>query len=89
MKEIPFTTAIDRFLEVKLKAVDKLIEELIEPLADIGSPEKLIGKPYETWTPQDLSMLAQIYGKQEPNPLSDLIFKKEYSAVLELEAFER
>ena len=88
MKQTDLTQAIDEVVELKMLAADQLIEELVEPLADIGSPEQLIKKPYEQWTPQDLAMLTTIYGKEEPNPLSNLIFRKEYEEVQELERGE-
>ena len=89
MNKTDLEKSMDRAIEVKLKAVDLLVEELIEPLEKIGSPEALIGKPYEQWTAQDLMMLVQIYGQTEPNPLSDLIFKKSYENVKQLEKEEQ
>jgi len=84
VKQTEFTKMVDDVVELKMKAVDKYIEEIIEPLGEIGNPEKLIGKPYEQWTPLDLQMLGRIYGP-EPNELSKLIFKKEYAKLIELE----
>ena len=71
-----------------MAAVDRLVEELVEPMKDVGNPEALIKKPYEQWTPEDMQMLIQIYGTAEPNPLSDLVFKKEYAKVKALEEEE-
>ena len=85
MKETPFTRAVDEVIKLKLKAADAYIEEIIEPLSDVGNPEKLIGKKYEDWMPADRQLLARVYGTQEPNPLSNLIFNKEYKKVKELE----
>jgi len=79
-----FSKIIDEIIELKVRIADEFIEDVIEPLADIGDPEKLIGKPYEQWTPQDLQMLGSLYG-EEPNPLSDLIFKKELKKVQDME----
>lgn len=87
MKQTPLTLAIDRLIALKLKAVDRLVEELVEPLADVGSPEKLIGKKYEQWTKEDTDFLGKVYGK-EPNALSELVFKKVYQAVKEMEKEE-
>ena len=80
--------AIDHAVSVKLQAVDRLAQRLIEPLAKVGSPENLIGKPFEQWTPVDLAMLTRIYGTAEPNQLSNLIFRKTYERVLALEREE-
>jgi len=88
MKQTSLTKAIDKAVELKLKAVDKLLEELVEPLADVGNPEQLIGKPYEDWSQQDLAMLTSIYGQKEPSLLSNLIFRKKYAEVKELEEAE-
>jgi len=88
MKKTPFTNAIEEVVELKLKAADEYIDEVVEQIGDVGSPEKLIGKRYEEWTPQDLQMLSQIYGMEEPSPLSELIFRKSYKEVKEMEATE-
>ena len=85
MKETQLTQAIEEVIRIKLKAVDLFVEKYIEPLTDVGNPEKLIGKPYEQWTPDDLQRLVLIYGEGEPNILSDFIFKKEYEKVKSLE----
>ena len=84
MKETPLIKAINKAVEVKMEAVDRLLKDLVEPLGDVGNPEKLIGKPYEQWTQGDFDNLGRIYG-QEPNPLSDLIFKKTYERVKQME----
>uniref|UniRef100_A0A6M3IUL9 Uncharacterized protein n=1 Tax=viral metagenome TaxID=1070528 RepID=A0A6M3IUL9_9ZZZZ len=80
MKDVTIK-ACKEVIELMLKAVDEYIEEVIEPISQIGSPEKLLGKKYEEWTPQDLQMMSQIYGEK----LEDFIFKREYEKVKELE----
>ena len=85
MKDTIFTEAVKELIESDLEVMDEFIEEEIELLADIGNPEKLIGKKYKDWTPQDLQMLSQIYGASEPNALSELIFRKSYEEVKKLE----
>jgi len=85
MKETTLTRAINEVIELKLKAVDLFIEEVIEPLGELGNPEQLIGKKYEDWTSNDLQLLGQVYGK-EPNALSKLIFTKEFEKVKALES---
>jgi hypothetical protein len=86
MKETDFTRAVDEAVETTMKAVDYYIKNEIEPILDsLGSPEKLIGKPYEQWTPQDLQVLSQIYGKT----LETFIAKKEINSLIELEQTER
>lgn len=88
MEDTRLTQAIDHALEVKLKAVDKLVEELVTPLTKVGSPEDLIGKDYDQWSAQDLQLLTSIYGTAEPSLLSNLIFRKTYDKVRELEQEE-
>jgi len=85
VREHKFVKATREVIALKMRAIDEYIEEIIEPLADIGNPEKLIGKKYEEWTPQDRALLSQVYGTNEPNVLSDFIFRKEYKNVLSLE----
>lgn len=82
--ETLFTRALKEVIAEDLKALDAVIEEDIEVLSHIGNPEKLIGKPYEEWTPQDKQRLAQIYGSDD-NTLDKFIFKREYEDVLEKE----
>ncbi len=77
---------IDEVVELKLKAVDRIIEEFIDPIGEIGNPEKLIGKKYEEWNPQDVQRLSQVYGTGDDTPLSKLIFKRVYDKVKQLEA---
>ena len=84
MKETTLTMAAEEVIELKLKVADMFIEEIIDPLGDLGNPETVIGKPYEQWTPADMQILGQLYGP-EPNALSDLIFQKSYKEVLALE----
>ena len=88
MKKIPLTLAVEKAIEIKMLAMDKLIEELVEPLADVGSPEKLIKKGYSQWTPEDLALLTKIYGTGEDTPLTRTIFNRTYENVKRLEAEE-
>ena len=70
-------------LEAKAEA-DAFIKEFIKPIGDIGNPEKVIGKPYAEWTPQDLMRLKSIYGKDQKR-LDKFIFDQAYKDLLELE----
>jgi len=78
-------TAIDHMIDVKMKAVDVLIDRFIEPLGDIGSPEKLLGKKYEDWQEEDFIKLGRIYGENSPI-LNKFIMRKELA---KLQAKER
>lgn len=88
MKTPSTVICAERAVKLKMQAIDLLIERMIAPISDIGNPEKLIGKKYEEWLPEDLQRLATIYGTVEPNPLSDLIFRKKYKEVQTLESAE-
>ena len=85
MKPTKLTQAIEKVVGAKVRAVEQVVKELIDPLAKLGNPEELIGKPYEQWTPMDLAMLSQIYGSDNDTPLAKLIFNREYSKLQELE----
>ena len=85
MRQTEFLKLVDKVIELKMRAADKFIKETLEPFGDIGNPEKLIGKKYESWTQEDLMLLGTIYGP-EPNELSRFIFKQEYKKLKELEA---
>ncbi len=84
MKDTPLTKAADEIIKLKMQAADDFIEEYIEPLSKVGDPESLLGKKYEDWTPQDLSLLQNVY-VGEDTPLTRLIFRKSYTEVQELE----
>ena len=87
VKQNIYTQALEEVIATKIKAADAYVEEIMEPLGDVGNPERLMGAPYEEWkdNPQALQYLASIYGEQEPNPLSELIFRKEIQTVRALE----
>ena len=84
MKENWWVELVDEVIEEKLAAADAFIEDFIDPIGDIGSPAKVIDKPYDEWTPQDLQRLAQIY-QQDPDTLSKYIASKEISKLYDLE----
>lgn len=85
MDKNELTQMIDEVVKMKMDIVDEYIDEVVDAIGDIGSPEKLIGKKYETWTPQDLQLLAGVYGPGDDTPLGRLIFDREYNKVKELE----
>jgi hypothetical protein len=86
VNETSLTLAIEDVIRSKEEAVDNFMEEIIEPLEHIGNPEKLIGKPYGTWTPEDLQRMSLIYGSSPDSPLQKFIFNREYQYLKELEA---
>jgi len=85
MRETTLTRITQEVIDLKLKAADEFIADVIEPLEKIGSPEALIGKKYEEWTPLDIQLLSQVYGQGNDSPLAKLIFAKEYEKVKKLE----
>ncbi len=62
IKETALTLAMQRYAEVVAKAIDRYRERYIEPLLDVGTPERVLGKPYQEWTEQDMQLLAQVFG---------------------------
>lgn len=83
-----FDKAVDKLVEIEVEAVDRFIKDVVEPLEIHENPEKLISKPFEQWTAQDLQFLQSVYGTEEPNILSNFIFKKKYEQVQDLEEAE-
>jgi hypothetical protein len=83
-----FDKAVEEVVGLKLRAVDRLTKELIEPLADVGNPEKVLRKPYEQWGENDLALAAKIYGPGDNTPLANLIFRKALERVKSLEEEE-
>jgi hypothetical protein len=77
-----FTRAMDIAIEKQLDAMDLAVKMLIEPFGEAKNPERVIGKPLEQWSPSDYQRAQMIYGTREPNPLSRLIFRKRYAALL-------
>ncbi len=85
MKDVALTSAVKEVVALKMSIVDEYIEDVVEVIENVGSPEKLIGKPYDMWTPQDIQMLTTIYGKGDFSPLQKVIFNREYKHLQELE----
>ena len=79
---------IDETLALLLDVADEYLDGITEQFENVGSPEKLIGKPYESWSPQDLQMMIGVYGTSDDSPLAKLIFREKYKEVLELEKEE-
>ena len=88
MRTDELNKSIDETVTLILNVADAYLGEIEEQLEVTRSPEKLLGKPYEQFTEQDFQILSQVYGEEEPNPLSELIFKKSYEQVLALEEEE-
>jgi len=86
MRETTLTRITEEVIDLKLKAADEFIADVIEPLEKIGSPEALIGKKYEEWTPLDFQLLSQVYGTGNDSPLGKLIFKESLEEVQRLES---
>ncbi len=86
MKKSYFTEMVDEIVKLKMDVADEYIGDVIDDIGDVGSPEKLINKKYEEWTPQDFQTLAGIYGQGDDTPLAKLIFNKSLEEVQKLEA---
>ena len=84
-QSVPIIKAVERVVAMKMEAIDLMVEQMVNPLSDVGNPEKLIGKNYDSWTPEDLMRLTEIY-KPNPKVLDNLIFRREYEKVKAMEA---
>ena len=83
MRDTALNIAVDEVVALKMKAVDDYIEKNVVPILDsLGNPEKLIGKTWKEWTPQDKQILSSIYGAA----LEDFIAKKAIAEMREAEA---
>ena len=67
------------------EATEELIAEQVDVIEILDNPEKLLGKKYELWSPQDLQWLTMVYGNSPDSKLNKFIADKEYAKVLELE----
>ncbi len=76
---------VDEVLSEAKESADAFIKEFLDPIGDIGNPEKVLGKPYAEWTPQDIIRLRNIYGKDHKR-LDKFIFNKAYEELTKLEA---
>ncbi len=85
MKDI-LSPLIKEVIKEKMVAVDEFIEQNIKPLEVTTNPEKLLGKPYALWSPQDKQLLASVYGTGSDSRLVKTIVNKEYEQVKALEA---
>ena len=77
-----FLKAIDRVIELKLKAADIFIKEMVEVLGDIGTPEQVVGKKYADWTMEDMAILQTVF---PPEELNAFIAKRAIAQVKKLE----
>ncbi len=80
-------SVIAEMIEEDFAILDELIEEEIKPLSDLGDPEKLIGKKFEEWTPEDMALLEQIYANN-PEALNKVVFDHTFQAMTEAEEAE-
>jgi len=71
---------VDTEIDRVLKVYGEFKKKEIDPLADVGNPEKIIGKPYGRWSDQDKQMLRQAY-VYSPQDLEEFISKKEVDAL--------
>jgi hypothetical protein len=76
---------IDQVIEEKLNEADKYITEVVDPIADVGSPEKVMGKKYNQWSLEDKQRAGEIF-KNSPETLNKFIFNREFQNLKELEA---
>jgi uncharacterized protein YecA (UPF0149 family) len=85
MQKNDFTEMVNDIVKLKLEAADEYIDTVIKSIGQVGSPESLIGKKYEEWTPQDLQLLINVYGQGDESPLGKLIARKTIERVEDME----
>ncbi len=84
VKDESLLKMIDEVVNETSDIVDEVVDEYMEVLEVVANPEKLIGKPYQYWTPQDRQLLTQIYGQENP-VLKNFIVRKEVASLKQLE----
>ncbi|MBW2673485.1 MAG: hypothetical protein JRD89_08750 [Deltaproteobacteria bacterium] len=84
MKQTEITRIVSDILETTFELVDEVVEEWLEPMMEIGNPEKLLG-PYESWGPQEYRSLYMAYGNEEAE---EFLAKKLFEEVKEMESEE-
>jgi hypothetical protein len=81
MKETDLTQAISDVIEEDIPIWEQFFDEYIAPLGVVGTPEAVLGKKYEEWTPQDIQVAASIF----PDEIEDFLAKKMTAELYELE----
>ena len=71
---------VEECVKKSKEMADAYIKKHIDPIADMGNPERIIGKPYKMWSEQDKQMLRQAY-VYSPEELEEFIAKQEVDAV--------
>ena len=74
---------VEKRVDIAKKRADVYIKKHIDPIARIDNPEKLLGKPYEQWTDEDMQKLRIVY-VYSPEELDKFINKKEVDKIWQL-----
>ena len=80
-KERNLLDEIRDLVEEDMEVLRDLLEEDTEALKLTVNPEKIIGKPSEQWTTEDIQLLRQLFGSD-----SKILLDAVYKNVLKLEA---
>jgi hypothetical protein len=84
MNKDSFDMAVNRVIDLNMKAIDQYEKLVILPMIDdLKHPERIINKPYEQWMPQDFQLLQQVY-QATPDILNKFIANKEYEILVNL-----
>jgi hypothetical protein len=70
MIEQTFPEMSKALIEKRLETIKKFIDQYIEPLSVVAQPEKVIGKPYGEWMPEDEQRAQIIYGAKPDSVLA-------------------
>jgi hypothetical protein len=78
---------VDEIIKEELDTIKEVIKEELDPLTKFGSPEKLLGIPYEQWkgNPNILMALSRVYGTGPDSILEKFIADKDISKMYESE----
>jgi len=79
-----YLKVVEEVSDMLMLAAEQWANEQAEFMADVKNPEKMIGKKYEDWTPEDLAWLGQAY--QGSTILEGFIANKSIDEMLRLEA---
>jgi hypothetical protein len=81
VKKSELVEIIEETIDEVIKATLEVFHEQMDDLLDFGSPAKVIGKPYEQWTGDELMKARAIFGTK----LEDYIADKEVNELLQME----
>ena len=74
---------VEKRVDIARKRADEYIKKYVDPIARVDNPEKLLGKPYDAWTEEDIQKLKMVY-VYSPEDLETFINKKEIDKIWQM-----